>query len=321
MILRTAKPGVVENLDARDLTPPFTPGALRGGTHVHSFDAHGEWVAFTYEDHILSQLDGTDNDHDISQRNVGVSVPIRPTIAKKDHLRNHDGSHFTVLVTRTVASPRPGSDEICKAFEDAWIGVNGYLRSDGTKQRRAIAFQGNVITARGETISEVFIVDLPEEVTIPGDGPLEGTTMRQPMPPKGTMQRRLTFTAARAFPGIQGPRHWLRSSPDGSRIAFLMRDDNGIVQLWTVSPNGGEPMQVSRHSWDIASAFTWRPDGGFIAHVMDGSVFLTNTTTGEGRRLTPRCDDAAPAHRGVRVFAGWEQDCVRESRAIGRWRI
>src|SRR6266850_841153 len=28
-------PGKGQNLDARDLTPPFTPGALRGGTHLH----------------------------------------------------------------------------------------------------------------------------------------------------------------------------------------------------------------------------------------------------------------------------------------------
>ena len=29
------------NLDARDLTPPFTPGALHGGSHVHVWDASG----------------------------------------------------------------------------------------------------------------------------------------------------------------------------------------------------------------------------------------------------------------------------------------
>jgi hypothetical protein len=28
-------PGVKANLDACDITPPFTPGALRGGSHVH----------------------------------------------------------------------------------------------------------------------------------------------------------------------------------------------------------------------------------------------------------------------------------------------
>ena len=32
------------------------------------------------------------------------------------------------------------------------------------------------------------------------------------------------------------PRHWVRSNPEGTQIAFLMRDDNGIVQLWLISP-------------------------------------------------------------------------------------
>jgi len=50
----TAKPGVANNLDARDLTPPFTPGALRGGSHIHVWDSAGEWASFTYEDHVLA---------------------------------------------------------------------------------------------------------------------------------------------------------------------------------------------------------------------------------------------------------------------------
>jgi hypothetical protein len=36
-----AWPGVAVNLDARDLTPPFTPGALRGGSHVHIYRPDG----------------------------------------------------------------------------------------------------------------------------------------------------------------------------------------------------------------------------------------------------------------------------------------
>jgi hypothetical protein len=297
VILSMTHPGAVENLDARDLTPPFTPGALRGGTHVHTFDSRGKWVAFTYEDHVLAELAGDADDHDPNQRNVGVSVPGRPVAVNKCHPRNHDGSHFSVLVTRTVAKPQPGSDDISRAYEDAWVGVDGYLRPDGTRQRRAIAFQGDLVTRNGKTIAEVFIVDLPDDVAISGDGPLEGTTTRRPCPPQGTRQRRLTFSADRTFPGIQGPRHWLRSSPDGSRIAFLMKDDRGIVQLWTISPNSpsGEPRQLSHHPWNIASAFTWSPDGRFVAHVMDTSVFITDSATGEGVRLTPQCeDDSAP---------------------------
>ena len=44
---------VARNLDARDLLPPFTPGALRGGTHVHQFSPDGHVVSSTYEDHVL----------------------------------------------------------------------------------------------------------------------------------------------------------------------------------------------------------------------------------------------------------------------------
>jgi hypothetical protein len=295
VIVDARRPGVAVNLDARDLTPPFTPGALRGGSHVHVWDAAGEWVSFTYEDHLLAQFKEPGPDHDINQRNIGVSVPGRPVHVKKDHPRNHDGEYFTVLVTRTTASPRPGSDEIKKAFEEGWVGTNGYLRPDGTRQRRVLAFQGQVVTAKGETISEVFIADLPEDLTVPGEHPLAGTETRMAAPPRGVVQRRVTFTENRKFPGLQGPRHWLRSSPDGTRIAFLMKDDASIVQLWTLSPNGGAPRQVTSNPWGVASAFTWSPDGKRLAHVMDNSVFVTDAETGHSTRLTPRsADEQAP---------------------------
>ena len=99
----------------------------------------------------------------------------------------------------------------------------------------------------------------------------------------------MTFTGERRFPGVVGaPRHWLRSSPDGSQIAFLMKDDGGVVQLWTVSPNGGEPRQVSRGEHDIQSAFSWHPQGGTIALVCDNSVMLCEVASGRLQRLTQR---------------------------------
>jgi hypothetical protein len=295
----------VLNLDARDITPPFTPGALRGGTHVHVFDSAGEWVSFTYEDHVLATLDASHGSapHDTNQRNIGVSVPGRSVRVSQDHPRNHDGSAFTVLVTRTVNKPRPSSDDISRAFEEAWIGTNGYVRLDGSRQRRALAFQGHVVTSSGATISEVFVVDLPNDVTISGESPLEGTATGRPAPPRGTQQRRLTYTADRKYPGLQGPRHWLRSSSDGSRIAFLMRDDAGIVQLWTISPNGGEPHQLTHNPFNIASTFTWSPDGQSIAYIADNSIFVTDVLSGSSNRLTPRSDDATAPRPEACVFS------------------
>jgi Tol biopolymer transport system component len=116
-------------------------------------------------------------------------------------------------------------------------------------------------------------------------------------------QRRLTHTAERTYPGIQGPRHWLRSAPDGARIAFLMRDDAGIVQIWTVSPNGGEPQQLTHNSFDVASAFSWSPDGESIAYVADNSVFISGTKTGDAVRLTPRAEDATAPRPEACVFS------------------
>jgi hypothetical protein len=294
VVVRTSRPGVVENLDARDLMPPFTAGALRGGTHLHVFSPDGGAVSSTYEDAVLEAAADAGQGGERSLRGVGVSACGRPTTVPTTHLRNHDGSAFTVLVSRLTDAPSPGSDEISKAFEEAWIGEAGYANADGVRQRRAIAFQGHVVTTMGETISEVFVVDLPDELAdlaTAGEGPVAGTATTRPAPPRGVRQRRLTRTADRRYPGIQGPRHWLRSSPDGTRIALLMRDDAGIVQLFTVSPAGGVPRQVTADAVGIASAFSWSPDSERLACVIDGSVCLVDAGSGEVTRLTAAARD------------------------------
>jgi hypothetical protein len=80
VVVDMAKPGEAVNLDARDIVAPFTPGALRGGSHVHVFSGDGRAVSFTYEDHVLASLAGplpmsdTHAHVDRNQRNVGISV-------------------------------------------------------------------------------------------------------------------------------------------------------------------------------------------------------------------------------------------------------
>lgn len=239
------RPGIAIPLDARNLTPPFTPGALSGGTHLHVFSPSGTRVCFTYEDALRQ-----------SQRNVGVSLLDHPVHVPHTHPRNHDGTAFSVLVTQTTANPRPGSDEICRAYEEGWI------------DDRRIAFVGDVILHDGRKVPEVFVADLPADL-------MTGTCT----------QRRLTCTGGRKFPGVCKPRHWTRCSPDGQRIAMLMKDDRGVGQLWTIDVAGGEPVQISRGSEAIASAFTWHPDGRAIAAVIGGCVCLIEMD-GTVRRLT-----------------------------------
>ncbi|MES2696064.1 MAG: DUF3748 domain-containing protein [Verrucomicrobiota bacterium] len=266
-------------LDAMTYAPPFRAGALRGGTHVHVFSPDGAWVSSTYEDEVLARL-GAEGGHERNQRNIAVAVPVRGGVkVGREHPRNHDGDYFSVVVTRTVNRPKPGSDEISRAFEEGWV-VDG-------PGRRSLAFLGNVTAPDGREHAEVFLVDLPADLTNPGEAPLEGTATTRPAPPRGVAQRRLTFTTGRKYPGVvTAPRHWVRSSPDGAQLAFLMKDDVGVVQLWAMPARGGEPRQVTRGASGISSAFTWSPDGAQIAHTMDGSVCVTRVETGDTRRLT-----------------------------------
>lgn len=324
VIVAGDKPGEARPLDARNLTPPFLAGALRGGSHVHVWDAAGEWVSFTYEDHVLAERSLRTPgvaDGDLNARNIGVSVPGKPVRVPKTHPRNHDGDYFSVLVTRTVRSPRPGSDDITRAFEEGWVGHHGYVRTDGGRQRRALAFQGMVQGTNGAGFPEVFIVDLPDDLTQAGANPLQGTESLMPAPPAGAIQRRLTRTEGRRFPGIHGARHWLRSSPVGSQIAFLMRDDDGVSQCWTVSPNGGTPRQITTNKVSIASAFTWSPDGTGIAHALDGSICVTRLASGETVRLTARVEGQGAPRPEACVFSpdGRQIAYVRPVLEAGEW--
>ncbi|MGE4800294.1 DUF3748 domain-containing protein [Yersinia hibernica] len=274
-------------LDAMDITAPYTPGALRGGTHVHVFSPDGSRLSFTYNDHVLHEQDPA-----LDCRNVGVALPLHGVNPPKQHPREYDGSHFCVLVTRTTPTPQAGSDQINRAYEEGWVGSQGYLKADGTRQRWALAFIGDTLSAQGEKVPEIYLVDLPEydrDYAHAGAEPLEGTQTTLPAPPAGVSQRRLTFTAGRRFPGLAtSPRHWLRTSPDGRAIACLMQDDNGVVQLWLVSPNGGEPRQLTASEWGIQSAFSWHPQGHSLAFVCDNSVMQCDSTTGQLQRLTAR---------------------------------
>lgn len=274
-------------LDALDITPPFTAGALRGGSHVHVFSPDGTRVSFTYNDHVIHERDPA-----LDLRNVGVAIPLGSVRSSTKHPREYHGSHFCVLVSRTTPTPKPASDEINRAYEEGWVGLQGYLKPDGSRQRWALAFIGDTLSSKGCRLPEVFIVDLPEKESdyqSPGVEPLQGTATTLPAPPQGVAQRRLTFTAEYPYPGVVNiPRHWLRSAPDGSAIAFLLRDPQGVVQLWTISPNGGQPKQLTRAKQSVQSAFSWSPDGQWLAMVIDNSIMLCDVNTGQLKRLTPR---------------------------------
>lgn len=283
-------------LDGRDVTSPFTPGTLRGGTHAHQWSGDGERISFTYNDAVLEKL-ATTNPQVADLRTVGVLVPGKSVqVAGSNEKDEFSGEGFAVVVTRVTEVPRPGSDEIDRAFDETWIGRGGYLKSDGTPQRRALAFQGNVRNAANQTITEVFVADLPEDLTTPLPGqPLEGTPTTRPNPPAGVSQRRITFSEK----GIEGPRHWLRTTPEGTLIGFLAKDSTGLIQIFGVSPNGGPTRQLTSQPFSIQTPFNFSPDGNFVAYAADNSVFMTDLRTGQPQRLTTRSTDEDAPINGV----------------------
>jgi Tol biopolymer transport system component len=104
----------------------------------------------------------------------------------------------------------------------------------------------------------------------------------------------------------------LRSSPDGSQIACLMKDDSGISQIFTVSPVTGEPKQLTHNALEISSAFTWSPNGRWIAHALAGQVCLTDTRSGETHPLTklPRESSSQGSDESVALGEIRKEACV-----------
>lgn len=272
VIIEDAKPNVPIYMDARDITFPYTAGALRGGTHRHEWSGDGKWIGFTYNDAILKALEETTGVKR-NLRTIGVSKKIKAVHVDKS-AENVSGEWFSTLVVRVVPEPKPGSDEISHAVSDSWIGTNGYRRPDG-KIQVARAFLGTVADKNGKPVPEVFVVDIPDDITAPGEfGPLEGTKTDFPMPPKGTVQRRLTFTADSAHPGCSGV---VRSSSDGNNLTFLAKDEKGVTQIFTLSPAGGKPQQLTEHESDVSGNLRWHPDGKHISYTWNGSIMLCQT--------------------------------------------
>ncbi len=271
VIVNDNQPNIPILMDARDVTYPFTPGALRGGTHRHEWSRDGKWVGYTYNDAFMKKLEDS----------TGIKWNLRTiAVSNQRHRVNVDqdaagenvaGTWFSAVVVRVVPSPKPGSDEISNAASDSWIGTSGYQKPDGSMQV-ARAFIGKVNNKDGNPVDELFVVDIPDSINVAGEfGPLEGTKTSFPMPPKGTVQRRLTHTAESKFPGCGGV---VRSSPDGKQISFLARDKNGIQQIFLISPLGGEAVQVTEHTSAVQSGARWSHDGKSIAYIWDNSIVL-----------------------------------------------
>lgn len=278
--------------DARSMKAPFVQGALRGGTHAHTWSSDG-WISYTYNDYLIEQTakkGGAAQD----LRTIGISVPGKKVVVADDgSLENNSGEMYSLIVAEVKDNPTPGSDEIDKAFDECWIGSKGYLRADGSRQKKAIAYQGNTRDQDGNLKTQIFVVDIPDDILDKVEDLRISDDPGVRLPVSGALvSRRITSLEK----GVSSkPRHWLRSTSDGQKIGFLGEDEKGIVQAWIVSPNGGEVKQVTHNAHDITGPFNFSKDGKKLAYLSDNSVFVTEVETGETQRVSERYpEESAP---------------------------
>lgn len=276
--------------EARVVREPLIAGALRGGTHAHSWSGDGQWISFTYNDFLMEVLE-KQGEGVKDLRTIGVMAPVTSVTVKSEDDENFSGAYFSVVAATVTENPPPGTDEISRAFDECWIGGSGYVKPDGAVQRRAIAFQGNVVTPDGTVVTEVFVADLPEQLRAADGKPLQGTPVTRPNVPAGLHQRRVTFLSSRKYPGIQGPRTRLRTAPDGSSIYFLAKDDNEVVQVFSVPTLGGSIRQVTALEHSVQAQFNVSPDGRKLSVISDNSVWMVDVSGGVATRLTERSSD------------------------------
>jgi hypothetical protein len=271
VIVEDNDPNIPIFMDARDITFPYTPGALRGGTHRHEWSKDGKWVGYTYNDAIMKAIEDSTGQK-VNLRTIGVSTKLHPVLV--DHScegENINGEWFSAVVVKVVTNPVPGSDEISNAASDSWVGTGSYVTKTG-KRQVARAFIGKVRSLANQPVDELFVVDIPDSINQPGEfGPLEGTLKTFPMPPKGTIQRRLTYTAESAHPGCGGV---VRSSSDGKWITYLASDAKGVQQIFIISPDGGSSRQISAHSAGVQSCARWSPDNQSICYQTENSIVV-----------------------------------------------
>jgi len=255
-------------------------GALSGGTHAHSWNDSG-WLSFTYNDAWLECQSKTDNTvRDI--RSVGFMVPGMP-IAIEGKLGARTGEEFSgTFAAFLAATVKPlaswGSDEIEYAVEECWIG-----------KKTSLAFLGGVRDIKGTLVNEIFVCKLPSQPELlataeqPDELALHAEVGLRPI--ANCKQRRLTYTADRRFPGVQGLRNWLVSSPNGETVYATMKDDRGVVQVFGINTTNGAIQQITDLEHSIEGQISLDAVGTTCSFHCRQRIGLTVVSTGEIRWL------------------------------------
>lgn len=233
--------------DLRDVATdrPTIPGAQRGGTHRHEYAKNGERIGFTYDDYLQQDYDRT-----IGYMQANKHAP-------------EGFSHYFAVLLKPAKKGESKPGEIEKAYGDSWVD------SLGTKR----AFIGKVRAENGvDYETSLFVAEIPSTVDI--TSAYSGDASDYPEPPKGVKVKRLTHSTTDE--GI------VRGSYSGERIAYLSKDEKGILQVFVIPVGGSDlaidpksrPIQVTKYTSD-AGDVRWHPSDQWLFSISDGKVYAS----------------------------------------------
>ena len=282
MIGHRASPHVCQAMDARDVTEKPVRGALRGGTHVHMWHPKGDWLRSTYNDALVAP----------TVRDIAVHIPGTVDVSS-DHLRNHNGTYHSFIVTDTVVDAR-NQDDITRAYEETWIGSS-----------RKIAFMADTVV-NGNTVTEIFMVDV-SDVTLGSHHRFDADSKIKP--PLGVIQRRLTHFAGTPLRIAKKPRHWLVSSPAGTELAVLLQRNASPPQVYTLDMASLKVTQRTFIPYGVSTVMSWSANGHVIAFGSGSGIYLLETDTWKVRlqatvpdeSLLPLCCCISPDAKRIAV--------------------
>jgi Tol biopolymer transport system component len=75
------------------------------------------------------------------------------------------------------------------------------------------------------------------------------------------------------------------SSPDGSRVAVFVEDDQGTAQLQVLPIAGGEPERVTEQPGLLPSRVRWTADGDGLLYVAGGHIWRVSLSGGERQEI------------------------------------
>jgi hypothetical protein len=255
--------------EARCMHPHPPRGALRGGTHAHSWSADGRAISFTYNDAWVEQRHHAGHGPP-DLRTVGVMWTDRHVDVPDRDGENFPGACHAMLVASVSHRARPGTDEIESAREECFLGPRS----------RAIAFLGRVRTEQGGTIDEIFVARWPEMPPLASGSSTVDADERL-APPDFVRVERVTRSENRTFPGVSGPRSWLVASPDGRRVYCPMRDDDGMAQVAAVDVASGGVEFLTRLATPLESPLALDRSGERISWMSAGRIAILDMAKDE----------------------------------------